>query len=105
MLPTNLYAIRSAGIDDDAVLRRLSQLDSQRTLTGPALIGELDGRPAAAILLADGRVVADPFQHTQHLAAHLRMRAGAYEAFRQEPSLRERIRAAMRPFVAASARS
>ena len=105
MLPTNLYAIRPAGIDDEAVLRRLSQLDSKRTLAGPALIGEIDGGAVAAISLADGRVAADPFQRTEHLAAHLRLRAGNYRSYVQRPSLRDRIRAGLRPFVAASARS
>ena len=66
--------------------------DSQRPLTGPALVGEIDGRPAAAISLTDGRLVADPFQHTAALVAHLRMRARALTEHERTPSVRERLR-------------
>jgi hypothetical protein len=38
-----------------------------------ALIGDVDGVPAAAISLADGRVVADPFRPATGLTAHLRL--------------------------------
>ena len=91
MFAANTYVIRHhAGAD------RLAELDSQRPLTGPALVGEIDGRPAAAISLDDGRVVADPFQHTAQLVALLRMRARALTAAGREPSVRERLRAAVR---------
>ena len=74
------------------VIRRHS---SQRPLNGPALVGEIDGRPAAAISLADGRVVADPFQHTGQLVALLRMRAHALGEADRVPSVRDRLRAAV----------
>jgi hypothetical protein len=91
MFAANSYVIRHVTGAD-----RLAELDSQRPLTGPALVGEIAGRPAAAISLDDGRVVADPFQHTARLVALLRMRARALNEAERQPSLRERLRAAVR---------
>lgn len=48
MFPSNAYVIRRATEDDEVELRRLAELDGQRPLTGPALVGEIDGKPAAA---------------------------------------------------------
>jgi hypothetical protein len=91
MFAANTYVIRHV-----TGAERLAELDSQRPLTGPALVGEIDGRPAAAISLTDRRVVADPFQHTAQLVALLRMRARAVDAADRQPSVRERLRAAVR---------
>jgi hypothetical protein len=74
----------------------IHNVDSQRPLAGPALVGEIGGRPAAAISLADGHVVADPFQHTAKLVAQLRMRARALRSHERTPVLRDRLRAAVR---------
>jgi hypothetical protein len=95
MFSATTHIIRPATDQDDITLQSLAVLDSRRPLSGPVLIGEADGRAVAAISLADGRVVADPFVHTAHLAALLRMRASALIAYERQPSLRERIRAAM----------
>jgi hypothetical protein len=91
MFSSDAYLVRRATSDDESLLLRLSVLDSQRVLTGPALIGEIAGEPAAAISLETGRVVADPFVSTAALVAHLRVRAGTFEP--AEPSLRQRMRA------------
>jgi hypothetical protein len=40
------------------------------------LLAEVDGEPRAALSLADGTVVADPFHHTLYLVALLEARAG-----------------------------
>ena len=87
--------IRAARGSDGPLLERLAELDSQPPLRGPALIAELGGIPAAAVCIRDGRVIADPFQATDHLVANLRMRAGAIRAFEISPSLRERLVAAL----------
>jgi hypothetical protein len=87
MFAANAYVIRHV-----IGAERLAELDSQRPLTGPALVGEIDGRPAAAISLTDGRVVADPFQQTAALVAHLRLRARALHAHERTPSVRQRLR-------------
>ena len=72
MFPANAYVIRQATTDDQSTLERLAGLDSQRPLHGPALIGEIDGTPAAAISMSDGRVVADPFKLTARVKAGMR---------------------------------
>jgi hypothetical protein len=101
MFPANAYVIRQATIDDDRTLERLAALDSQRPLSGRTLIGEVDGTPAAAISMADGRVVADPFQSTAHLLPVLIMRRRSLLAFAKRPTVRERVKAGMgRPATA-----
>ena len=87
MFAANTYVIRQATERDEAVLRRLGQ---------HALVGELDGQPAAAVSLTDGRTIADPFRPTARLLASLRVRAGAMRAAERTPSLRKRLRAGVR---------
>jgi hypothetical protein len=101
MYPTSAYVVRQANEDDERALKRLAELDGQRPFSGPALIGEIDGHPAAAVSLFEGRVIADPFQPTTVLRQVLRMRLGALRAYSSTPALAERVRAAMRPFAAA----
>ena len=103
MLPANTYVIRPATDDDQPALEALAELDSQRPLDGPALVGEIDGRPAAAISLQELRVIADPFQFTVQLRQVLRMRAAALHAREQTPSLPVRVRAAIGTVPAARA--
>ena len=71
MFPANGYIIRYATVDDVPALRRLAGLDSRNVFCGPALIGEIDGVPAAAVSLADGRVIADPSAPALNLASLL----------------------------------
>jgi hypothetical protein len=95
MLAANAYVIRLAGDYDDDELARLAEVDSAEPIEHPILIGEIDGRPAAALDLDSGRVIADPFVPTAALLVHLRMRAAAYEAYAIEPSVANRLRAAL----------
>src|SRR5262245_27610888 len=88
-------SIRYATEHDTDSLTRLAELDSQTELAGRVLIAYHDGTPVAALSLDDGRVIADPFQRTDHQVANLRMRAGAIRAFEVTPSLRERLLAAL----------
>src|SRR4051794_12917960 len=67
MFASNAFQIRAATSSDASTLRRLSELDSRPPVKAPALIGAIDGYPAAVISLVDGRVVADPFIHTDAL--------------------------------------
>jgi len=101
MYPANAYAIRQATEDDAATLRHLAELDSQKPFAGPALIAESGGIAIAAISVFDERVVADPFEQTAVVSQLLRIRLNALRAYSSKPSVTERIRAAMRPFVAA----
>ena len=96
MFSAATYTVRLATQDDDAALRRLAEVHSQEPLPpGPVLIGEIDGTPAVAYSLSDGRVAADPSLPTGALLAHVRMRAGALGAYGHTPSLPARIRAAL----------
>jgi hypothetical protein len=88
--------IRHATDDDQRALERLAELDSQRLLSMPALIAETRGQPAAAISLADGRVIADPFEYTVVLQQLLRYRFGALQAYARQPSLAKRMRELLR---------
>jgi hypothetical protein len=103
MLPADTYVMRLATEQDAPALRRLAALDSARPLTGPVLLGEIDGFPAAARSLETGRTIADPFQPTDRLRSYLRVRAAGLEAVRREPLLSKRMLAAVRrPALAAS---
>jgi hypothetical protein len=79
------YTIRFATVDDVAALRRLVEPDGPRLFCGPALIGEIGGALAAAVSLADGRVIADPSQPTTVLRHVLRMRRDALRAHTHTP--------------------
>jgi len=103
-LPPANYVIRVATTENDAAaLRKLAALDGARPLTGRVLIGELAGEPAAALSLKTGASIADPFQRTDALRVHMRLRASVMEAVEREPSLRERMLDAVR--VSAPVRS
>jgi hypothetical protein len=98
MDPANTYVIRHANTDDQRGLCELADLDSQRPLSGPVLIGEIDGALSAALSLTDGRLIADPFQRTAVLSQVLRMRADNLRVNRRTPTLPQRIRTALTPF-------
>jgi hypothetical protein len=96
MPDTTTHVIRLAGDADEAALRRLALLDSQRPLSHPVLVAEIDGQPVAAIALTDRRVVADPFRRTADLRVMLHARADAFDAHARSPRVVERLRAAVR---------
>jgi hypothetical protein len=77
--------LRVAAPADGAALDRLAQLDSRPLPPGPHLLGERDGRVEAAISLATGELVADPFRRTAELCELLRCHAGEVRV-RPEPS-------------------
>jgi hypothetical protein len=86
------HLIRSATPHDDYTLLRLSVLDSKPVVRPPALIGEIGGTPAAAISLADGRIVADPFLPSATLNAQLRLAAqGRHDSPPRRGSHRRRV--------------
>jgi len=68
--------LRLAAGDDGVALDRLAQLDSRPLPPGPHLLGERDGRLEAAISLATGQLVADPFRRTAEVCELLRCYAG-----------------------------
>ena len=76
-------SIRLAGPGDGEAVDRLAQLDSAHAVPGETLVAEVDGRIAAALPLAHGRVIADPFMPSAELASLLEVRA---RQLRAEPA-------------------
>ena len=60
---------------DTAALRSLAERDSRPLPEGQVLGAEVEGRLLAAISLADGVVIADPFSPTGELRSLLELRA------------------------------
>jgi hypothetical protein len=73
--PATGVTIRSAGVDDGPVLRRLAQLDEAPVPTEPVLLAEVEGVAVAALSVEDGGSVADPFVFTDSLVRLLCLRA------------------------------
>jgi len=67
--------IREAQPTDVAALERLAALDSGRVPSGRLLVAEADGKIQAAVPLAGGPAIADPFQSTAASVSLLGLRA------------------------------
>jgi hypothetical protein len=67
--------VRLATAGDRTALQRLAALDDTSRPVAPVLIGAVLGRPVAALSLADGKVIVDPFTPTGELVQLLRLRA------------------------------
>lgn len=78
--PGGEITIRRAAPGDAATLHDLAGLDSRPLPPGPLLVGELDGRPAAALSIRDRSYVADPFQPTAGVVGLLAVRAAQLDA-------------------------
>lgn len=78
-------AIRPATEGDRLALTRLAGRDSTTVPAGDLLVAEVGGEIHAAIAVATGEAIADPFQSTRELVALLRLRA---EQTRRRPALR-----------------
>jgi hypothetical protein len=68
-------SIRMATAGDQPSLERLAQLDSARPPEGLTLLGEVNGRPVAALSLSDGRTIADPFTLSAPILELVRVRS------------------------------
>jgi hypothetical protein len=73
MSPT--VVMRSPRPDEATAVRSLAYLDSARPLRGEVVAAFVLDRPVAAVSLADGRVVADPFVPTADVVELLREHA------------------------------
>src|SRR3954447_12833326 len=80
-MTTPTIIIRRPQPDEAYAVRRLAYLDSRRPLSGAPLAAFVDGEPLAALALADGSVVADPFRRTADVVELLRLRARRATAF------------------------
>jgi hypothetical protein len=92
--------LRFAFPDDAQALARLAALDSSQSPLQPVLIAEVEGVLRAALSLADGAVVADPFHPTIALLDLLRARAGQLSSVGDRAESRWAIRARARLDVA-----
>ena len=82
MTTTAALTLRVASAGDAAALERLAALDSAAPLTGTVLLAEHGEDAVAALSLADGRVVADPFVLTADVVTLLRVHAAGRAARR-----------------------
>lgn len=73
--PWYRYTVRLAEPSDGTTLRRLAALDSSRVPAGVLLVGEISGSIQAAVSLAGGRPIANPFVRTAELVTLLELRA------------------------------
>jgi hypothetical protein len=89
---TDAVTLRCTEACDEAALERLAALDSARALTAPVLVAELDGDLLAAISLADGAAIADPFKPTAALVELLRARERQLRARARPRSIRAWVR-------------
>ena len=76
--------LRLADPADGAALDRLAQRDCRLLPPGPHLVAEREGRIEAAVSLASGELLADPFRRTAELCELLRCHAGEVRV-RPEP--------------------
>ena len=77
--------LRYAYADDHEAISRLAALDSAEAPAAPLLLAEVDGELCAALSLADGRSIADPFRPTVAVVALLRARAHQLQAAGETP--------------------
>ncbi len=71
---------------------RLAALDSSRPPAAPVLLALVNGEPQAAVSLADGQVVADPFRRTACLIDLMRLHPRRLEASGRIKRGRNRLR-------------
>jgi hypothetical protein len=90
----NALTIREAQPADDAALRELAALDSSRVPSGRILVAELEGELQAAVPLAGGPGIADPFRPTETLVSLCQLRAAQLRTLerRRQSSWRRRRR-------------
>jgi hypothetical protein len=82
--------LRQLDPDDAADIDRLSALEGRRAPEAPLLGAEVEGRLLAAVSIATGEVVADPFSRTAELRALLELRAAQLRERRPRVSGRAR---------------
>lgn len=68
-------ALRLCRVGDDAALARLAALEGVEVPAGRFVLAELDGRLVAALPLAGGAFLADPFVATTDIRRLLELRA------------------------------
>lgn len=75
--------LRLCRVSDDPQLEQLAQLEGRPLPEGRLVVAEASGRIVAALPLAGGRPLADPFARTQHLLPLLELRAAQVRGARR----------------------
>jgi hypothetical protein len=91
----NPITIRRAGPGDAPELKRVAGLDSSNVPAAPMLLADVRGEVRAAVSLADGTVIADPFHGTGAIIELIEAWA-AHELKDRPAGLRRRLRRAVR---------
>ena len=68
--------VRPATGADAHAIWRLAHRDSRPVPHGQMVVAEVDGELIAAVSVADGTAIAEPFRHTAHIVRMLRSYAG-----------------------------
>ena len=68
-------ALRLCRVGDEEALARLDALEESTVPSGQLVVAEVDGRIVAALPLAGGAPLRDPFVRTAHLLRLLELRA------------------------------
>jgi hypothetical protein len=90
-----VISLRLASKSDDAALEQLATLSGRAKAPGPWILAEVDSQLWAALPLAGGEPLADPFRQTAELGALLSLRAkqlGRDERERRDSARRFRRR-------------
>jgi hypothetical protein len=97
--PNQPVLLRLCTVADDPALDRLAELEGRAQPRGRYVLAEVDGAVVAAVPLAGGRALADPFRSTEQLLPLLELRRKQMAP--DQPSalarLTERAKAATRP--------
>jgi hypothetical protein len=75
--------LRLCRVSDDPQLEQLAQLEGRPLPEGRLVVAESKGRIVAALPLAGGRPLADPFARTHHLLPLLELRAAQVRGARR----------------------
>jgi hypothetical protein len=94
--PREDVVLRRSTAQDAAALARFAQLDGAPRPVGAVLVAELTGEIVAAVPVAGGRAIADPFRPTAELVELLRARTRTPAPSRRLPRLPH-----LRPRIAA----
>jgi hypothetical protein len=92
MYSANAYLIRDARVEDVPELVRLGWATAESWPTGQILVGEIRGVVAAALAIDENRSLIATVPGAPSLLAHMHARAAGIRAYRQTPSLADRIR-------------
>jgi hypothetical protein len=72
--------IRPAHEDDAGALERLAELEERQVPAGPLLLAEIEGTIEAAVAIASGDAIANPFAASAEIISLLELRAGQLRA-------------------------